>query len=57
MSKFKKKFRDYYDDESNDYDDYIEQKSRKKLKKFERALKSRNIDELMRIEDEEEDYY
>lgn len=56
MSKFKKKFRNYFDDESEDFDDYIEQKSRKKLKRFERALKSRNIDELINIEEEDYDY-
>ena len=56
MSKFKKKFRNYYDEESENFDDYIEQKSRKKLKSFERALKTRNIDDLINIEDEDYDY-
>ena len=56
MSKFKKKFRNSFDEESEDFDDYIEQKSRKKLKSFERALKTRNIDALINADEEDYDY-
>lgn len=52
MSKTRRSYRDEYDDEYDSYD-YEEYRSHKKEKRLKSALKTRDIDELLNMEDDE----
>jgi hypothetical protein len=44
--------RDWYEDESEEYD-YKDQKQRRKEKRMKNLIRSKNIDRLLEMEDEE----
>lgn len=50
----KSKYNDEYDDEEISYRDiHNENKNKRRLKRLNNALKTKNIDELMQVEDED----
>jgi len=56
MSKTRKFDRDMYDDDWNSFDDRRMQ-NEKKDKRFERALKTKNVDQLEQWDDDKEDFF
>jgi len=56
MSKSKKNIRrEWYDDDEDDFIMVERDRERRKNKRLTNALRSKNIDDLMRLEDDEED--
>lgn len=55
MSKTRKHFKTDYDDQYEDHEDFLElaNRTKRKEKRLQNALKTRNIDELLDLEDEE----
>lgn len=56
MSKSKKSVRrDWYEDDEEDFSMVSRDRERRKNKRLTNALRSKNIDDLMRIEEDEEE--
>ena len=56
MSKSKKIMkRDWYEDDENDFYTIAKDREQRKNKKLTNALRSKNIDDLLRLEDDEEE--
>jgi hypothetical protein len=56
MSKSKKSMqRDWYEDDENDFSMIAKDRERRKNKRLTNALRSKNIDDLLRLEDDEEE--
>jgi hypothetical protein len=57
MSKKQNRFESYEDEERNYAAYQEERKEKRREKKMRNALRTRNVDELMELDDEFDDYY